>query len=134
MPTAAVHGDDGPRAHPPPRSDHARTASGNPVKIPHRPVKEREVEALEHVELTGVFAAPAWLRDLGFAAWLLAGITIVVVGAVWIADLTSTIFVPVVVASVLAAVLSPVVRALERRRVPRLAGTAIVFLGAIAAG
>jgi predicted PurR-regulated permease PerM len=39
-----------------------------------------------------------------------------------------------VVASVLAAVLSPVVRALERRRVPRLAGTAIVFVGAIAAG
>jgi predicted PurR-regulated permease PerM len=100
----------------------------------HVTAEDPPVQPPEHIELSGVFAAPAWLRDLGFAAWLLAGITIVVVGAVGIAALTSTIFVPVVVASVLAAVLSPVVRALERRRVPRLAGTAIVFVGAIAAG
>jgi putative heme transporter len=96
--------------------------------------EEPAVQPPEHVELSGVFAAPAWLRDLGFAAWLLAGITIVVIGAVGIAALTSTIFVPVVVASILAAVLSPVVRLLERHRVPRLAGTAIVFVGVILAG
>lgn len=99
----------------------------------HVTSEEPAVEQLEHVELSGVFAAPQWLRDLGFAAWLLAGVTIVLVGAIGIAALTSTIFVPVVVAAILAAVLSPVVRLLERHRVPRLAGTAIVFLGAVAA-
>jgi predicted PurR-regulated permease PerM len=89
-------------------------------------------EPLEHVELSGVFAAPRWLRDLGFAAWLLAGVTIVLAGAVGIAALTSTILIPVVVAAILAAVLSPVVRFLERHHVRRLAGTALVFLGVIA--
>ncbi len=91
-------------------------------------------EALERVELSGVFAAPPWLRDLGFAAWLLAGVTIVVVGAVWIANLTSTIFIPVVVAAVLAAVLSPIVRVLQRHGIPRLAGAALVFVGVAVAG
>src|SRR3954471_9992900 len=99
----------------------------------HATAEEPAVQPPEHVELSGVFAAPTWLRDLGFAAWLLAGIIIVVIGAIGIAALTSTIFVPVVVAAILAAVLSPVVRLLERHRVPRLAGTAIVFLGAVAA-
>lgn len=90
---------------------------------------EEPPEPLERVDLSGVFAAPPWLRDLGFAAWMLAGITVVIVGSVWIANLTSTIFVPVVVAAVLAAVLSPVVRFLEHHRVPRLAGAALVFVG-----
>jgi predicted PurR-regulated permease PerM len=100
----------------------------------HTTANDRPVDQLQQVELSGVFAAPPWLRDLGFAAWLLAGITIVLVGAVWIAEVTSTIFVPVVVAAVLAAVLSPVVRHLERHRIPRAAGAAIVFVGVAVAG
>src|SRR4051794_28503769 len=100
----------------------------------HATAEEPAVQPPEYVELSGVFAAPAWLRDLGFAAWLLAGVIIVLIGAVGIAALTSTIVVPVVVASILAAVLSPVVRLLERHHVPRLAGTAIVFVGVVVAG
>jgi hypothetical protein len=57
-----------------------------------------DVVELESVELSGVFSAPQWLRDLGFASWLLAGIGAVVIGATWIVALTSTIVVPVVVA------------------------------------
>jgi predicted PurR-regulated permease PerM len=92
------------------------------------------VVELESVELSGVFSAPQWLRDLGFASWLLAGVAAVLVGATWIAALTSTIFVPVVVAGVIAAVLSPVVRLLERRGLPRGAGAALVFVGLLVLG
>lgn len=89
---------------------------------------------IRSVELTGVFAAPQWLRDLGFAAWLLAGVAVLLVGTVWLASLTSTIVIPVVVAAVLAAVLSPVVRFLERHRIPRGAGAALVFAGLLLLG
>jgi len=95
---------------------------------------EPDVVELESVELSGVFSAPQWLRDLGFASWLLAGVAAVLVGAMWIASLTSTIVVPVVVAGVIAAVASPLVRLLERRGLPRGAGAALVFLGLLVLG
>ena len=94
---------------------------------------EQDVE-LESVELTGVFAAPQWLRDLGFASWLLAGAGVVLVGLTWIASLTSTIVVPVTVAAVVAAVLAPVVGFLERKGVKRGLGAAIVFIGIMLLG
>jgi hypothetical protein len=56
--------------------------------------EEPDVVELESVELSGVFSAPQWLRDLGFASWLLAGVGAVLIGATWIAALTSTIVVP----------------------------------------
>jgi putative heme transporter len=93
-----------------------------------------DVVELESVELSGVFSAPQWLRDLGFASWMLAGVAAVLVGAMWIAALTSTIVVPVVVAGVIAAVTSPLVRRLERRGLPRAAGAALVFLGLLVVG
>jgi len=95
---------------------------------------EPDVVELESVELSGVFSAPQWLRDLGFASWLLAGVGAVLIGATWVAALTSTIVVPVVVAGVVAAVTSPLVRKLERRGLPRAAGAALVFLGLIVLG
>ena len=93
----------------------------------------RTVE-LQSVDLSNLFAAPKWLRDLGFASWLLAGVTIVMVGATWLASVTGTIFVPVVVAGVIAAVLSPLVRWLEGHNVPRGLGAAIVFVGLLLLG
>lgn len=89
---------------------------------------EPDIVELESVELSGVFSAPQWLRDLGFASWLLAGVGAVLIGATWVAALTSTIVVPVVVAGVVAAVTSPLVHKLQRRGLPRAAGAVIVFL------
>ena len=77
------------------------------------------VSELEEIELTGVFAAPQWLRDLGFASWLLAGAGVVLAGLVWLMALTSTIVLPVTVAAVLAAVLAPVVGFLQRKGINR---------------
>src|SRR4051794_9208659 len=110
------------------RRIHRRRAPGSD------PGDEPDVVELESVELSGVFSAPQWLRDLGFASWLLAGVGAVLIGATWVAALTSTIVVPVVVAGVVAAVTSPLVRTLERRGVPRAAGAVLVFLGLILLG
>ena len=96
------------------------------------PVAEFDVE-IKPGELTGAFAPPPWLRDLGGMSWLLVGVALMLVGAIWLLALTSTIVIPVVTASIIAAVLSPAVSFLERHRLPRIAATAIVFLTVIVA-
>ena len=63
----------------------------------------------EHVEidpatLSGLFAAPRWLRDVGFTAWLVVGVGLFVVGSVSLLALTNVIVVPVIAAGVIAAV------------------------------
>jgi putative heme transporter len=82
-------------------------------------------------DLTGLFATPAWLRDLGFTAWLLVGVTLLVVGGVWLAALTATIVMPVITAAVVAAVASPLVAWLERRGMARGLATALLMVGAV---
>jgi predicted PurR-regulated permease PerM len=84
-------------------------------------------------ELASMFAAPAWLRDLGLMAWLLVGVTLLLVGAIWLLSLLNTIVTPVVTATIVAAVLSPVV-ALLARRLPRAAAAAIVFVTLVVLG
>jgi predicted PurR-regulated permease PerM len=80
------------------------------------------------------FAAPVWLRDLGFASWLLVGFVVVIVGVVWLLDQTSTIVMPVLLATVLGAVAGPAVGWLERHRVPRIGGAILILLGLVATG
>ena len=80
------------------------------------------------------FAAPAWLRDLGFSSWLLVGFVLVIVGLVWLLGETSTIVMPVILATVLGAVAGPAVGWLERHRVPRIGGAILVLLGLVAIG
>jgi len=84
--------------------------------------------------LTDSFAAPSWLRDLGRTAWLLVGVVLLLVGAVWILSLTHTIVLPVIAAGVVAAVASPLVAWLARHRVPRGLGAALILLAIVAAG
>ena len=82
-------------------------------------------------ELTGILTTPGWLRDLGLTAWLLVGLILLVVGAVWILSLTEVIVEPVVTAAVVAAVAAPLVSWGERHRVPRLLGAVLLLLGFI---
>jgi putative heme transporter len=95
---------------------------------------ETEYVEIDTTELSDVFVAPHWLRDLGIMSWLLVGITGMLVGAIWLLSLTQTIVIPVVTAAILASVLSPVVGWLKRHRVPRGAGSALVLLGIVLAG
>ena len=80
------------------------------------------------------FSAPTWLRDLGFSSWLLVGFVLVIVGLIWLLGETSTIVMPVILATVLGAVAGPAVGWLERHRVPRLGGAILVLLGLVAIG
>jgi predicted PurR-regulated permease PerM len=85
-------------------------------------------------DLTGLFTTPRWLRDLGTSAWLAVGVTLLLVGAVWLMSLTHTIVLPVLTATVVAAVASPLVGRLERHGVGRGAAAALLLVGAIVLG
>jgi predicted PurR-regulated permease PerM len=96
--------------------------------------EQTTVFEIEPGELGRVFVAPAWLRDAGIVAWLIVGIVLVLVGAVWLLALTHTIVVPVITATIIAAVGAPLVGAMQRRGIPRIAGTALLLLGIVALG
>jgi predicted PurR-regulated permease PerM len=81
-----------------------------------------------------LLTAPQWLRDLGRTSWLLVGIALVVVAAVCLLSLTRVIVMPVLTAAVVASVASLLVGWLQRHRVPRGLGSAIVLLGAVVVG
>jgi putative heme transporter len=97
---------------------------------------EEEVIEIDPGALSGVFAAPKWLRDLGFSAWLLVGVAAALVGAIWLLALTQTIVLPVITAGIIASVVSPLVDRLHRRGISRGVGAALAFvlIAAIAAG
>lgn len=80
---------------------------------------EDEVIEIEPGALSGLFAAPQWMRDLGFSAWLLVGVAAALVGLIWLLSLTQTIVMPVITAGIIAAVASPLVDWFHRHRVPR---------------
>src|SRR3954463_14533609 len=89
---------------------------------------------IEPGELTRIFVAPPWLRDAGLVAWLIVGIVLVLIGAIWLLALTSTIVVPLIVAALIASVAGPAVDWMQRRGVPRAGGTALVLLAVVIAG
>ncbi len=93
-----------------------------------------QLDATQLTELSAVFSAPRWLRDLGFAAWLVLGVAAMLLALVWLLGLTATIVGPVIVGFVVATVASPGVTWLERRRVPRAAGALLVLLAIVATG
>jgi predicted PurR-regulated permease PerM len=83
-------------------------------------------------ELSAVFEAPRWLRDLGLVSWLLVGVAALLAGLIWLLGATAAITQPVLVAFVVACVASPMVHWLKRQGLPRAAGAALVLLGLIA--
>ena len=80
------------------------------------------------------FSAPRWLRYLGFSSWLLVGFVLVIVGLIWLLAETSTIVMPVILATVLGAVAGPAVGWLESHGVPRVGGAMLVLVGLVAIG
>ena len=101
---------------------------------PAAPPPEPGVIRLDASELTGLFAAPAWLRDLGVMSWLFVGFGLLIAGLVLLAAQLATIVVPVILGGVLAAVAGPLVRRMERHRIPRLLGAVIVLVLMMAVG
>jgi putative heme transporter len=99
---------------------------------PGRP--DDEFVEIDPSQLAGVFAAPSWLRDVGFTSWLLVGVALFLVGAIWLLSLTHTIVLPVITAAVVAAVGSPAVGWLHRHGLPRAAGAGLLMLAIVALG
>jgi predicted PurR-regulated permease PerM len=98
------------------------------------PRPDEEYIEVDAAMLTGVFATPQWLRDVGLTAWLLVGVALVLVGTVWLLSLTNAILMPVIAAGVIAAVAAPAMSWLERHRVPRPIGAVLLLVGAILFG
>jgi predicted PurR-regulated permease PerM len=82
--------------------------------------------------LSGVFAAPRWLRDLGVAAWFLVAVFALLAGLMWVLGATETIVGPVIAGTIVSVVASPIVAWLRGHRVPRAVGAAIVLLSLVA--
>src|SRR4051794_9168046 len=108
---------------------HHQPAEAEPAPAPTAPP-----EPFAPRDLKALFATPVWLRDLGTTAWLAVGVTLLLIGSVWILSLTHTIVMPVLAAAVIAAVTSPIVDGLERRGVPRGAAVGLLLVAAIVLG
>jgi putative heme transporter len=96
--------------------------------------QDDEFVEIDPSELAGVFAAPSWLRDVGITSWLLVGVALFLVGAIWLLSLTYTIVLPVITAAVVAAVGSPVVGWLHGHSVPRAVGAGLLMLAIVGVG
>ena len=104
------------------------------MRHPRMRARERDGEEPVDVvpqQLSGLFAAPRWLRDLGRSAWLGVGVTLFVVAVIWLLSLTYTIVAPLIAAAVIAAVASPLVGWLERRGLARGLGAALLLVVAL---
>lgn len=82
-------------------------------------------------QLSGLFSAPQWLRDLGISAWLLFGVGAALVAAIWLMSLTETIVMPVITAGIIAAVAGPMVDRLRRVGIPRGIGAGLVLVAIV---
>jgi predicted PurR-regulated permease PerM len=109
-------------------SDTAPAADGVP---PTAGEAALELNADDLAKLSGTFTPPSWLRNLGRTSWLLAGVLLVVGGLIWLLGATEQIVGPFTGALIVAVVVSPVVKRLERH-MPRTAAAAIVLLSAVA--
>jgi predicted PurR-regulated permease PerM len=102
------------------------------IRSPVRPEtasgETRGIGEAQLADLSTVFAAPHWLRDLGRTAWLLVGVFVLLAGLTWLLGATYTIVGPMIAAGIVATVASPLVHWLQRHRVPRAAGAVIVLL------
>ena len=105
------------------------------IHPPTRPAASGDAPAIgstQLAELSTVFAAPRWLRDLGRTAWLLVGTLLLLAAVAWLLGATYTIGGPMVAAGIVATVASPLVALLQRHRVPRAIGAVIVLLLVVA--
>jgi putative heme transporter len=95
---------------------------------------EDEVIEIEPGALSGIFAAPKWMRDLGFSSWLLVGAAAALGGTIWLLAQTQSIVMPVITAGIIASVASPLVDWMRRHGIPRGIGAVLVFLAIVAIG
>ena len=112
------------------RGIHHRSKSSD-APVEQGPTEE-EIREISPSDLRGVFNVPEWLRNIGFMAWLLVGVALLLGALVWLASLTEVIVIPVLVAAIVATVAIPLVNWMERHRIPRSLGALLVMLAIVA--
>jgi putative heme transporter len=115
---------------------HKDRAAAGAVEAEPAPVEPQTIklDVSQLREMSAVFAAPRWLRDIGIASWLLVGLALLIVGVMFLLALTSVIVEPVLIGLILATVSTPVVSWLQRKGVPRIGGAFLVLLGFLVLG
>jgi predicted PurR-regulated permease PerM len=99
----------------------------------HSPTPEPDDQVeIDARELSGLWAVPQWLRGAGQASWLLVGLTLLLVGIIWLLALTNVIVLPLIAAGIVAAVSSPLVAWMHGHGVPRGLAAALMMLAIIA--
>ena len=96
-------------------------------------MSDEDVE-IDSSQLGGLFATPRWLRDLGVTSWLLVGVALLLVATVWILSLTHTIVLPLIAATVIAAVAAPLVRWASGHGLPRAVAAGLLLLSFVVLG
>src|SRR5215470_15739183 len=71
---------------------------------------------------------PAWFLALGRGAWLMVGVAVLLGIAFFLLGLISDLVIPLIFATILAAIFVPLVDRLERWRVPRWMGAPLVAI------
>ena len=109
---------------------HAHTSTEPPAADPvAQGPQVVQIDADQLMEMSAVFSAPRWLRDLGIASWLLTGVAALLVGLVWLLGQTAVIVEPVLIGLILATVAAPTV---SRLGVPRWLGALLVLIALLA--
>jgi predicted PurR-regulated permease PerM len=108
------------------RSRGAHPGEPTAARVHEAPTSVIQIDA---DQLSRVFSAPRWLRDLGFLAWFLVGVVLVLAGAVWLMAITWVILGPVLVGAILSTVAGPLVSTMQRHGIGRAAGSVVVLLG-----
>ena len=72
--------------------------------------------------------APTWLVSLGVKSWLSVGFVLILGVIIYLLGLASGLVTPLVLSVVIGMLFYPLVDAMEKRRIPRSAGAAIVIL------
>ena len=81
-----------------------------------------------------VASLPPWFQRWGIGAWLVVGMVLVIIAAVWLLEKTSSIVAPLIAGFVIGAVGGAVVDRLERRGWPRSAGAGLMIVALVALG
>ncbi len=69
------------------------------------------------------------IRRAGQVAWALVGLSLLAAVVGWLAITVAVIFPPLILAGALVFILNPVITFLQRRRIPRVAGVGLTYLG-----
>ena len=109
--------------------------AGQPTQNPEAAPDPEKVE-VGVAQMDGIFHVPDWLRNLGTMSWLLVGVVLLGLGALYLVSLAQVIVIPLITASIVAVVASPLVARLQAWRIPRGVGATLVllFIVAVAVG